>query len=496
MAIKLKDGTVLRNLEGQVQYLTSYHDENLGIAQWGIRVVDRIDSAVDLPVPYDGVYGDAIAVGTKPPYFFYIWTRSAIAGEPGYWFDYGEISIVGPQGPKGDTGPQGPVGESTRWYAGLTPSPGSNNDLFLDTSNGNVFQYYNDDWNLIGNIRGPQGIQGRTGPQGPQGIQGPVGPQGPIGPIGRLLKIAGIITDINQLPKPSSLNDLTVAYLLYSSNIYNLWIQVGDSPDTAIWRDIGRFNEGTAVYSNSSYQPIWDADTKVDKVIAATGFARVYTITAEGKQSVYEIATTDNSTKPGRLVCLRGATSCGTLEPNATIAVQTPINPYAVANKKYVDDYALAKDTSETTYNQVYVKSANGGQGTINVTKQVIADCVVQRQSDGNIYVPVTPAEDVDATSKKYVDNNSVVSLRYTFESLDYQTLLVVYLTMKKNQYEALEPYEYFINKDITSPVKGLPCFCERQGTLTTIYWDPSNDVFKCSASPDDEYELIQTEIM
>ena len=67
-------------------------------------------------------------------------------------------------------------------------------------------------------------------------------------------------------------------------------------------------------------------------------------------------------------------------------------------------DTKLDKDTSTTTYNQVYVKSAAGGQGTINVTKQSIADAVVQRQSDGNIYVPLVPAEGVDAASKEYVD--------------------------------------------------------------------------------------------
>lgn len=68
-------------------------------------------------------------------------------------------------------------------------------------------------------------------------------------------------------------------------------------------------------------------------------------------------------------------------------------------------DTKLDKDTSTTTYNQAYVKAANGGQGTINITKQVVADAIPQRQSDGNIYVPATPAENTDAASKKYVDD-------------------------------------------------------------------------------------------
>lgn len=550
--IKLKDGTILRNLEEQVQYLTAYHDENLGIAQWGIRVVDQIDNAEDLPIPYDGEYGDAIAVGTEPPYFFYIWTRNAVAGEPGYWFDYGEISIVGPEGPKGDKGDPGPVGQSTRWFAGSTPSPGSDWDLFLDTSTGNVFQYYNNDWNPIGNIRGPQGIQGRTGPQGIQGPIGPQGEQGPVGPMGKFLKIAGIITDLNQLPTPSSLNDLTVAYLLKSGEIYNLWMQVGDNSTTATWRDLGRFNEGTAVYSNSAYQAVWDADTKVDKKTVASeqiltlkpggvtdtlafsadaipyyivrrysggeiivpletaannhatskayvdskvsskldkvttaGQARLYFINMDGSQGVVDVRAD-----------LEAANSVARRTGTGALYVATPTNGRHAATKQYVDDYALAKDTSTTDYNQVYVKAANGGQGTINVTKQALADAVIQRQSDGNVYVPLTPAEDADATSKKYVDDQSVVSLRYTFELLGGTTTLVSYFTMNRKQYNALEPYEYFINKDITSAAKGLPAYCEECGVFSTVYWDPANDIFKCAMNPDDEYEMIEMQEM
>ena len=67
-------------------------------------------------------------------------------------------------------------------------------------------------------------------------------------------------------------------------------------------------------------------------------------------------------------------------------------------------DTKLDKDSSVTTYNQVYVKNAGGGQAAINVTKQVIADAVPQRQSDGNILIPDTPAEGADAINKTFAD--------------------------------------------------------------------------------------------
>lgn len=88
--------TNYRNLEEQVQYLTNYHDVNQGLVQWGIRVVGQITSSSELPQDYSGEYGDAIAVGTEAPFFFYIWTRASIEGEPAYWFPFGEISIAGP----------------------------------------------------------------------------------------------------------------------------------------------------------------------------------------------------------------------------------------------------------------------------------------------------------------------------------------------------------------------------------------------------------------
>lgn len=78
------------------------------------------------------------------------------------------------------------------WHVGygdpsLNKVSGVVGDLYLDNTNGNVFQYTSSGWSLMGNIRGPQGhigIQGIQGPTGPQGLVGPVGPAGPQGPKG------------------------------------------------------------------------------------------------------------------------------------------------------------------------------------------------------------------------------------------------------------------------------------------------------------------------
>lgn len=365
MAIKLNDGTILRNLEEQVQYLTSYHDVNQGLAQWGIRVVGTVASANDLPDPshYAGEYGDTYAVGTSAPYDFYIWTRSPIAGGLPYWFDFGEIGIKGDQGPRGPQGPAGTPGHSTHFYASNSIQDANFfevGDLFLTTGDpvGSIYKVVgnseNKSWSYIGNIRGPQGIQGPIGPKGEDGKNGEQGPPGPQGDVGGFINIWGILSNSGQLPSPASLNNLTVAYLVehtggtdQANDHYDLYIQVGETSDTAIWENAGPFNAATLITQNGVGLNVWDADTKLDK------------------------------------------------------------------------------DTSTTTYNQAYVKAANGGQGTINVSKSSVGDAIPQRNSDGSITIPNTvPAFNDRAISKGVADSSYVAKKTVTAEQI---------LTLKPN---------------------------------------------------------------
>lgn len=66
----------------------------------------------------------------------------------------------------------------------------------------------------------------------------------------------------------------------------------------------------------------------------------------------------------------------------------------------------LEKRTGTTTYPQVYAKYADGSQNVFNVSAGANGYHIVQRQADGNITVPASPASNTDATSKKYVDDN------------------------------------------------------------------------------------------
>src|SRR4051812_7467670 len=84
------------------------------------------------------------------------------------------IGPVGPQGPQGIQGVQGTPGE--KWFMDVgNPGvvPGAiDGDIYLDTSDGDVFELVGGVWTLRGNIRGPQGIQGIQGIQGPPGVDG------------------------------------------------------------------------------------------------------------------------------------------------------------------------------------------------------------------------------------------------------------------------------------------------------------------------------------
>ena len=142
------DKKTYRNLEEQVQYLTTLHEINKGLASWGIKVIGQIPDEQGLGNITGTEYGDAVAVGTEPPYDFWIWTRPDATHDEAYWFNYGEISIVGPQGPQGPQGEQGTTGASTAWYTGVGAPINfySDGDLYLDNTTGDVYQQVSGNW--------------------------------------------------------------------------------------------------------------------------------------------------------------------------------------------------------------------------------------------------------------------------------------------------------------------------------------------------------------
>lgn len=311
----------LRNIVEQVQKnkedIANHYAIDRALANLGIEIVGQVTTASELPDPetYQGTFGDGYAVGNKEEvdagtatYDYYIYTRpDPNAGYlTNYWLNVGKISVVGPQGPEGPQGIQGEPGPAAQWLAGLG-SPSFSAELgtmYLNTETGEVSRFEQikgiAGWRSKGFIKGPQGIQGPQGPQGPIGPQGVQGPQGERGDVGGFINIAGILANDGQLPTPQSLQNLTLAYLVGSVEPYDLYIQVGETSETALWNNVGPLNAATLVTVNGQaqnvyemnnksavtldgqIQTVWNANTK-SEVIA--GGQRVQTFNADTKQN-------------------------------------------------------------------------------------------------------------------------------------------------------------------------------------------------------------------
>ncbi len=266
------DGKQYRNLEEQVRKnkedIQSIIEASAILNAFGIKVVGQVNTSDKLPNPadYPGEYGDAYLVGTATPYDYYIFTRPNDTHPTAYWLNIGEFPLAGPQGETGPQGPQGPKGDGSKWYAG-TQNPtivAEVNDQYLNTTDGSVFSYSNVGWTRIGNIRGPQGIQGVQGIQGIQGNIGPVGPKGERGDVGGIVNIRGLVDNVNQLPTPTSLQNLSIAYLVGTNK--ELYIQIGETPETATWNNMGILNVATYVTVDGQYVNVLEMNQYQNKI--------------------------------------------------------------------------------------------------------------------------------------------------------------------------------------------------------------------------------------
>lgn len=329
---------IYRNLEEQVQKnkedIAAHWAIDRVLADYGIRVLGRLDSADNLPQRDAGNenFGDAYLVGLTPPYDVYVWTRSNVdigKFDP-YWLDLGPIAIQGPQGEQGPVGPKGATGESTQWYSyNNLPTSAVEGDMAL-ASTGGVYRYQNGAWTPIADIQGPIGTQGPRGLVGPQGEKGDKGDKGDRGDVGGFININGIIPNTSQLPTPASLDNLTIAYLIGETAPYDLWVQVGANSDVAVWTNTGPFNAATLVSVNGNYQNVWNADTKLDKVATSTSHNQVYVKSYDGKQTMVNVV----------------------LNPDVSL--------YGIPDRTYVDGYFARKPTTSSDYTRVVAQKANG----------------------------------------------------------------------------------------------------------------------------------------
>lgn len=325
-----------RNLQEQVlKNMNDIQDMMQGVnvlADFGIKVVGQVADSTDLPDPatYDGDYGDAYVVGESEPYDYYIFTRAFEGEEEPQWFDLGQFPVPGPQG---EQGPQGEPGEIANVSIDIgtvsTLSPGQSATASVVKSGTDADPIFTVSFGIP---QGAQGIQGPQGPQGPQGQRGLQGEQGPKGEQGGLIEIVGIVANADDLPSPATLQKLDAAYLVGTSPDYELYVQVGETPSTALWTNLGQINEGTVVTVNDVGQAVWNADTKVS----------VY----EGQlvDTLYgQAAGTGNGQTHIPYGTAASANYIVQRDVNSQINVpETPTANGHAASKKYVDDKAAS----------------------------------------------------------------------------------------------------------------------------------------------------------
>ena len=213
-----------RNLEEQVAWnknmITGIVNQSISLAAFGIREVNRVTKAEQIPSPADYKtanpgwdYGDAYSVGTEPPYEFWVLTRADDTHETDYWFDLGKFPAPGPQGPAGKDGADGATGP-----------------------------------------QGPQGPQGRIGPMGPQGLVGPQGLRGPVGPVGPIgpkgdpgdpFTLIGTVATTAQLPDPTTVIR-SAAYRVGPDANGNYALYVIEGDETLLWTNYGDIKVGPA----------------------------------------------------------------------------------------------------------------------------------------------------------------------------------------------------------------------------------------------------------
>ena len=368
------------NLEEQVQKnasdIQAIIDGNVVLGELGIRVVGQVDTETALPDPatYLGAYGDAYLVGAETPYNYYIFTRPFVGEDTPQWFNIGQFPVPGPQGERGPAGEVKKGDRGSVWYVGQTlpsqfsPAAGDyfrEQDMYLNSTTGIIYQYTNNSWQPKGNIIGPQGITGQSGQRGSKWYSGTTTPgqaglsgvqagdmyletdNGNIyqsggngwfrisnirGPQGEQGKNATAVTIVAELPSADQLPTPTAAirnnaYLVDINGVYHLYVitQTSTTDTTLIWTDMGPHG-GSQIYVSGQPVDTWNADTKAPEISPESGFNLLYTKKTNGTTT----GTRLSSVVVGNTVPLRLT--------SGTIRTAEPTNEADCATKKYVDN--------------------------------------------------------------------------------------------------------------------------------------------------------------
>ena len=140
-------------------------------------------------------------------------------------------SVIGPQGPKGETGPAGPQGQTgpqgAKGDTGATGAEGPKGATGDTGPKGEPGEKGEKGEKGDTGAQGPKGDPGETGPQGKTGPQGPAGPQGPKGDTGSGFVVKGYYGSVSALQASVKNPEVGDAYGVGEAAPYDIYIYDG-----------------------------------------------------------------------------------------------------------------------------------------------------------------------------------------------------------------------------------------------------------------------------
>jgi hypothetical protein len=218
-------------------------------------------------IGYTGSQGDIGYVGSEG------YTGSQ--GDQGYTGSQGDVGYVGSQGDVGYTGSQGDPGTSVTIQGSVPtaedlPNPfgGNIGDGYITQDDGALHVWDGEQWNNVGEVKGPKGDTGFTGSIGYTGSEGPVGFTGSMGYTGS--QGAGII-DVEIIG-----DDLVITY--EDSSKKNIGRVVGYDGSGSGGGSIDGFTSNSidTITLNTGYSIIPETDDEQDLGSLTNRFRDVY----------------------------------------------------------------------------------------------------------------------------------------------------------------------------------------------------------------------------
>lgn len=265
--------------------------------------------------------------------------------------------------------------------------------LALNQSDSKVWKHNAEgQWTLITELKGPQGVQGPQGLKGDTGEQGPQGPQGSAGTPGTSVPIKYIVATTGALPAP----EIGASALVKTDSGYDLYICAENDSGTLIWQNLGAFMAGTAVTTSGVVQPVFDADTKLDKITTTDTIPRMYVINRDGTGST--IYLTDY-VRAGAIPFREGSTGNIYAE-----TVNADTQSKVLTNVEYVKNNFVPKLKTASSYYRIFVQSPNGDLSAERYVSSPLPSTIMYRDPNGCSQT-TTPVKSNDIANKKYVDD-------------------------------------------------------------------------------------------